>query len=190
MGRDKPVLIAAASGRALAAGARRAGYVPLVVDGFGDHGKAVLNVAAAPFAAPPAGTAPTGAGEIARGVVVQTDGKIVAFSSKGLDSGEPARADRDLAVVRLLPNGDPDPAFGTNGVAITRNAGISENPRQGLVGADGKTLATGYGPGVGGSTRPYLMRFNANGTTDAAFGQRRRRHRRGRRPGARLGRGL
>ena len=31
-------------------------------------------------------------------------------------------ADRDLAVVRLLPNGDPDPAFGTNGVAITRNA--------------------------------------------------------------------
>ncbi|MGA6998581.1 MAG: tetrahydromethanopterin C1 transfer protein, partial [Pseudolabrys sp.] len=37
MGRDKPVLIAAASGRALAAGARRAGYVPLVVDGFGDQ---------------------------------------------------------------------------------------------------------------------------------------------------------
>jgi len=31
------VLIAAASGRALAAGARRAGYVPLVADGFGDQ---------------------------------------------------------------------------------------------------------------------------------------------------------
>jgi len=37
MDREKPVLIAAASGRALAAGARRAGYLPLVVDGFGDQ---------------------------------------------------------------------------------------------------------------------------------------------------------
>ena len=37
MDREKPVLIVAASGRALAAGARRAGYVPLVADGFGDQ---------------------------------------------------------------------------------------------------------------------------------------------------------
>ena len=37
MDRETPVLIAAASGRALAAGARRAGYVPLVADGFGDQ---------------------------------------------------------------------------------------------------------------------------------------------------------
>jgi len=37
MDREEPVLIAAASGRALAAGARRAGYVPLVADGFGDQ---------------------------------------------------------------------------------------------------------------------------------------------------------
>ena len=33
----KTVLIAALSGRALAAAARRAGYVPLVVDAFGDQ---------------------------------------------------------------------------------------------------------------------------------------------------------
>jgi len=37
MDKEKPVLIAAASGRALAAGARRAGYIPLVADGFGDE---------------------------------------------------------------------------------------------------------------------------------------------------------
>src|SRR5262249_5465339 len=37
MDRERPVLIAAASGRALAASARRAGYVPLVADGFGDQ---------------------------------------------------------------------------------------------------------------------------------------------------------
>lgn len=36
MDRGKPVLIAAASGRALAASARRGGYLPLVADAFGD----------------------------------------------------------------------------------------------------------------------------------------------------------
>jgi predicted ATP-grasp superfamily ATP-dependent carboligase len=35
--RSRPVLIAAASGRALAASARRAGYMPLVADAFGDE---------------------------------------------------------------------------------------------------------------------------------------------------------
>ena len=195
-----------------------------------------------PYAAPPAGTTPTGTAEIARGVVVQADGKIVISGqaetppaagkpdsrdidiyvarfnangtpdgtfgtggvkridlsngvgagntingdqtyglllrgdkivvsrSKGLDSGEPARTDRDIAVVQLLANGDPDPAFGTNGVAITRNAGVTENPRQGIVQADGKVVATSYGTGIGGQTRPCIYRFNANGTTDATFG--------------------
>jgi len=37
MDRSKPVLIAAASGRALAASARRGGFVPLVADAFGDQ---------------------------------------------------------------------------------------------------------------------------------------------------------
>jgi predicted ATP-grasp superfamily ATP-dependent carboligase len=37
MDRGRPVLIAAASGRALAASARRAGYLPLVADRFGDQ---------------------------------------------------------------------------------------------------------------------------------------------------------
>src|SRR5690349_19929130 len=37
MDRRRPVLIAAASGRALAASARRGGYVPLVADRFGDQ---------------------------------------------------------------------------------------------------------------------------------------------------------
>src|SRR5450759_5313634 len=37
MDRSSPVLIAAASGRALAASARRAGFMPLVADAFGDQ---------------------------------------------------------------------------------------------------------------------------------------------------------
>ncbi|WP_084284832.1 hypothetical protein [Solirubrobacter soli] len=213
-----------------------------LVTSFGDQGKAVVNVVTGPFAAPPAGNAPTGAAEIARGVAVQADGKIVVagqaetptaaakpdsrdidiyvarFSangtpdatfgiggvkridlsngvgagntingdqayglllrgdriiitaSKGIDSGEPARTDRDIVAVQLLTNGDPDPAFGTNGVATTRNAGVSENPRQGILQADGKIVQTSYGTGIGGQTRPFIYRFNANGTTDATFG--------------------
>src|SRR5262245_53599506 len=49
-----------------------------LVDSFGDHGKAVVNVVTGPFAPGPGGAAaPTGVAEIARGVVVQADGKIV-----------------------------------------------------------------------------------------------------------------
>ena len=217
-----------------------------LVDGFGDHGKAVVNVVTGPFAAPPSGTAPTGTAEIARGIVVQADGKIVisgqaetppaagkpdsrdldvyvarlnangtpdatfgtggvkrvdlsnggpsatltnqttdqsyglllrptgeivVIASKGLDTGDAARTDRDIAIVQLkAADGEPDAAFGTNGIAITRNAGVSENPRQGLIAADGKILATSYGPGAGGTTRPWLFRYNANGSADATFG--------------------
>ncbi|MDA0167183.1 hypothetical protein OM076_43385 [Solirubrobacter ginsenosidimutans] len=217
-----------------------------LVDGFGDHGKAIVNVVTGPFAAPPSGTAPTGTAEIARGIVVQADGKIVisgqaetppaagkpdsrdidvyvarlnadgtpdptfgtggvkridlsnggpsatlsgqttdqsyglmlrptgeivVVASKGLDTGEAARADRDIAIVQLkAADGEPDPAFGSGGIAITRNAGVSENPRQGLVQADGKVVATSYGTGIGGTTRPFLFRYNANGTADATFG--------------------
>ena len=56
-----------------------------------------------------------------------------------------ARTDRDIAVIQLETDGDPDPTFGTAGVAMTRNAGVSENPRHGLLQADGKIIATGYG---------------------------------------------
>jgi uncharacterized delta-60 repeat protein len=109
-------------------------------------------------------------GDQSYGLNLRPDGRIVLVASKGLDSGTPAKTDRDIAVVQLLANGDLDPAFGTNGVAITPNAGVSENPRQGVLQADGKVVATSYGTGIGGTTRPFLFRFNANGSSDATFG--------------------
>jgi uncharacterized delta-60 repeat protein len=214
-----------------------------LVSSFGTGGVASVNVVTGPFAPPPAGTTPTGAAEIARGVVVQSDGKIVVsgqaetppsagkpdsrdidvyvarfnangtldgtfgtagvkridlsngvgagntlngdqsyglmlrgdgriaiVTSKGLDSGEAGRTDRDIAIVQLLPSGEIDPAFGTAGIATTRNAGVSENPRQGIIQADGKIVSTSYGSVTGGQTRPWIYRFNADGTTDTTFG--------------------
>jgi uncharacterized delta-60 repeat protein len=214
-----------------------------LVPSFDGDGVAVVNVVTGPYAAPPAGTTPTGTAEIARGVAVQPDGKvlvsgqaetppaagkpdsrdidiyvarlnangtpdgtfgvggvkridlsngvgagntingdqtyglqlrpdgkIVVVASKGLDSAEPGRTDRDIGVVQLLSNGDPDPQFGTTGTVFTRNAGISENPRHALLQADGKVVVASYGSPAGGQVRPYLFRFTDTGTTDAAFG--------------------
>ena len=72
----------------------------------------------------------------------------------------------------LETDGDPDPTFGAGGVATTRNAGVSENPRHGLLQADGKIIATGYGTGTGGAVRPLIYRLNDNGSNDARFGTR------------------
>jgi uncharacterized delta-60 repeat protein len=225
--------------------------------GFGAGGVAVVNVSPAPFpAAPnaPSGAAqagPAGAGEVARGVVVQSDGKIVISGqaetpaasgkpdsrdidiyaarftasgvldasfgvngvrridlsdgmtvpsggsatttsvradqgyglsirpddkllitgAKGSDSSDNvARPDQDLAVVQLMRDGAIDTGYGTGGVATGRTPNINENPRQGLVEADGKFITTAYGNPTGSPTRPILYRFNANGTPDATFG--------------------
>lgn len=109
-------------------------------------------------------------GDQVYGAALRPNGKIVLFGSKGLDSADAARTDRDIVVIQLTSTGDLDARFGTGGVATTRNAGVSENPRRGLIEAHGKTIATGYGTGIGGRTRPFIYRFNADGTSDTTFG--------------------
>jgi uncharacterized delta-60 repeat protein len=75
---------------------------------FGSNGIATVNVA-------------VGAGkkaELARSVVVQSDGKIVITGPIEHDTaatGDAAR-DTDIAVVRFDPTGQLDQTFGTNGV--------------------------------------------------------------------------
>jgi uncharacterized delta-60 repeat protein len=69
---------------------------------FGANGIAVKNVAVAK------------ANEIARGIVVQQDGKIVVSGS--VERAAPTDPTRDLFAVRLLENGMVDTTFGTAGV--------------------------------------------------------------------------
>jgi uncharacterized delta-60 repeat protein len=78
-------------------------------------------------------------------VVVQTDGKIVAVGS-----GEAGH----LALVRLGPNGAPDPTFGTAGVVATAIGGADEAL---ALQPDGKIVA------AGGQS---VARLNADGSLD------------------------
>ncbi|WP_354699363.1 tail fiber protein [Paraconexibacter sp. AEG42_29] len=87
-----------------------------LVTSFGTGGVASVNVTAAPFAAPPAGTAPTGTTEIARSIALQADGKIVIAGTAEATGGADSR-DTDAVVVRFNTDGTPDATFGTGGVA-------------------------------------------------------------------------
>jgi len=72
---------------------------------FGDHGFAIRNVA-------------VGAnGELFRGIVVQSDGKIV-ISGSVEHAGATDPRDRDIALLRFNRDGTPDASFGTAGVVI------------------------------------------------------------------------
>jgi uncharacterized delta-60 repeat protein len=89
------------------------------------------------------------------GLVLQPDGKIVAGgdATSSTDSGS--------AVVRYLPNGSPDPSFGTGGIAFSTQPGENGFDAVALQ-PDGKIL------GVGQNTP--LTRFNTDGSPDTSFG--------------------
>lgn len=104
-------------------------------------------------------------------VQVRADGRLLITLSKGLDFSEPSRLDRDVVVAQLKANGTPDTTFGVGGFRLVVNpdAGVNENPRRGLLLADGKYVTTAYGP-VAGQNRPFLIRVTENGTLDTTFG--------------------
>jgi len=80
---------------------------------FGDHGYAIRNVAV--------GTN----GELFRGIVIQSDGKIVVSGSVEHAGAADAR-DRDIALLRFTPDGQNDPTFGNDGVVIlTLSTGVA-----------------------------------------------------------------
>ena len=92
------------------------------------------------------------------------------FAAKGTDSADPANTDRDIAVVQLTTTAIRTRPSAPTASPSRSTRASSENPRHGLVHADGKIVAMGYGNGIGGAVRPFIYRFNANGTPDAAFG--------------------
>lgn len=102
-----------------------------------------------------------GATERARNVVVLPDGRIVASGMEtGLFNTEPT------LVMQVLPDGQPDPAFGTQGkLRLTGPLVGWALARQ----ADGKLLlggSTEFGP----AARTAVLRLNADGSTDTGFG--------------------
>ncbi|HEX6984983.1 MAG TPA: delta-60 repeat domain-containing protein, partial [Planctomycetaceae bacterium] len=95
----------------------------------------------------------------AKSVAVQPDDKILVA---GHELG-------DLAVIRLLENGQPDPTFSGDGKAVIElPSGFSE-ARAVTVQPDGKIVVAGGGQGA--TKGDFLVaRFNADGKPDPGFG--------------------
>jgi uncharacterized delta-60 repeat protein len=92
---------------------------------------------------------------VVRDVAVQSDGKLVIAGTYG---------STDFALVRLLPDGVPDPSFDADGLA-TANFGGVESGESVVVLADGRLV-------LGGSHNGdfAVVRFLAGGAVDTTFG--------------------
>ncbi|MEZ4406260.1 MAG: hypothetical protein R3A52_07285 [Polyangiales bacterium] len=133
---------------------------------FGEMGVASHNIA-------------TGAnGENARGLAVQSTGKVVALATVEHPGAADAR-DRDIALVRFNANGTLDRTFGTMGVVTldlsdgaVNGTGYLADGAWGLaVYSDDRLLVTGAQVRAGGMDTDFaVVRLNADGSRDTAFG--------------------
>lgn len=139
---------------------------------YGNGGVATVNVA-------PGGKAV----ELARGIVVQSSGKVVVSGPIEHDptgSGD-AGKDTDIALARFDQNGKLDATFGTGGVVkLDLSTGVADGTAYrgdttwGLTGlANDKLAVIGAQVGVGEGRKDHdfaVVRLNADGTRDANFG--------------------
>ncbi|MDX3248117.1 calcium-binding protein [Streptomyces sp. ME18-1-4] len=103
-----------------------------------------------------------GGNEFADGVVVQTDGKIVAagFTNAG--------GTQDFALARYNTDGSLDTTFGTGGKIVT-NFGGDDVALGVALQTDGKIVAAGF-TNAGGTQDFALARYNTDGSLDTCFG--------------------
>jgi uncharacterized delta-60 repeat protein len=110
-------------------------------------------------------TTPIGSGhDVARALVVQTDGKLVAagYSSNG--------ADNDLALARYDADGSLDTGFGGGDGTVTTPIGPGADIAYALVlQKDGKLVAAG-GSSNGADDDLVLVRYDPDGSLDTSFG--------------------
>ena len=109
-----------------------------------------------------------GTTDIAYAIALQPDGKIVVA---GITYANNDYSNEDFAVVRYNSNGTRDTTFGVNGKVTTDFPNLAAVPSTVIVQPDGKILV------VGGAFPLFtflgdfaLVRYNANGSLDASFG--------------------
>jgi uncharacterized delta-60 repeat protein len=102
----------------------------------------------------------TGFGDIANGVALQANGKIVAVGHAGQDFG----------LARYNANGSLDTTFSGDGLQTTAfGLGADDQANGVALQGDGKIVAAGYASG-GATGRDFaLARYNPNGTLDTSF---------------------
>ena len=108
--------------------------------------------------------------DAAQAVAVQPDGRIVVAGAS--DQGA---SGLDFVVLRYRADGSLDPAFGDGGKVVADFAGGTDRAWALLLQPDGKIVAGGEantGTGSGGTGVDFaLLRLNADGSPDAAFGR-------------------
>ncbi len=114
---------------------------------------------------PPSGSGVQNDGS-ANAISIQPDGKIVAAGNAIDRSANRA----DIILMRLLPDGSPDPSFGINGVVATRPSQSRTTIRGLAIQSDGRIVVAGeVGPGSSSSTF-IVVRYMPNGSLDSTFG--------------------
>ncbi|MEO8067841.1 MAG: hypothetical protein ABI599_09135 [Flavobacteriales bacterium] len=96
-------------------------------------------------------------------IAIQADGRIVVA---GATSGTTAY---EITVVRYLPNGDPDPAFGTGGLVTTAIGTMDDRAYAVGIQPDGKIVVAGSSFINGTGAGIALARYTADGTLDNTF---------------------
>jgi uncharacterized delta-60 repeat protein len=107
-----------------------------------------------------------GLGDAAVAVALQVDGKIVVAGRAQLASGT------DLAVARYNTDGSPDASFGSGGKLTTDMAGGVDFSSAMRLQPDGRIVVLAH-ISLGSSVVvgiPALVRYNSDGSVDAAFG--------------------
>jgi uncharacterized delta-60 repeat protein len=102
-----------------------------------------------------------GGNDLAEGVAIQADGKIVVAGSSG-----PSNA-RDFALTRYNADGSLDSSFDADG-RVTTNFGGDDAAAAIAIQADGKIVVAGVSNSAG-SVDFALARYNANGSLDSSF---------------------
>ncbi|MER7466539.1 calcium-binding protein [Streptomyces sp. NPDC097981] len=105
----------------------------------------------------------TGRNDVANGVALQTNGKIVAVGSSALGTAN------DFALARYNTNGSLDTAFGTGGKVITDFGGDGDIASAVALQTNGQIVAAGLS-NSSGTFDFALARYNTNGSLDPTFG--------------------
>ncbi|MFN8124855.1 MAG: hypothetical protein U0237_20810, partial [Thermoleophilia bacterium] len=99
-------------------------------------------------------------------IAIQPDGKIVAAGAR---ARTPGAAGDDFAVVRLLPDGLPDPSFSGDGL-VTIRIGSDADASSVVLQPNGKILVAGGSRGPAGNDDMAVARLRPDGSPDPTFG--------------------
>jgi uncharacterized delta-60 repeat protein len=108
-----------------------------------------------------------GRNDFAQDVAIQSDGKIVTAGFSSSPAGIPV-----IAVARLLPNGNLDPAFGTGGKVVFNEGNTYSQAFAVKIQPDGKIVVVGRlsSQGYFVSYSLYVVRLDVDGSPDNTFG--------------------